>query len=233
MEMNLLAILWSSGIIVKVVLFLLIACSVYSWAIILQKRKYMKVVLDKDKEFMEHYRTLQGFSEIKSKADSLPDSCIATMFSKGHGEFTQIKERVLNNGNLEDLKNYFKDNGVDALERSLKSGMNVANQKLSARLNVLATISSVAPFIGLFGTVWGIIDSFAGLAQGGGSIEAVAPGIAEALVATAVGLAAAIPAMWFYNIFTTEIERHNTDMENFGQDFLNLVSRNVLISKVK
>ena len=67
MEMNLLAILWSSGIIVKVVLFLLIACSVYSWAIILQKRKYMKVVLDKDKEFMEHYRTLQGFSEIKSK----------------------------------------------------------------------------------------------------------------------------------------------------------------------
>jgi len=96
---------------------------------------------------------------------------------------------------------------------------------------MLATIGSISPFIGLFGTVWGIIDSFAGLASGGGSIEAVAPGIAEALVATAVGLAAAIPAVWAYNIFTSRISKLNSQMENFGQEFLNLIERSVLISK--
>ena len=79
--------------------------------------------------------------------------------------------------------------------------------------------------------MWGIIDSFTGLASGGGSIEAVAPGIAEALVATAVGLAAAIPAVWAYNIFNNKIIKLNTQMETFGQDFLNLIERSVLITK--
>jgi biopolymer transport protein TolQ len=83
----------------------------------------------------------------------------------------------------------------------------------------------------LFGTVWGIIDAFAGLSTGGGSIEAVAPGIAEALVATAVGLAAAIPALWFFNAFNTRLSRMYNQHEGFGQDFLNLVERSLLTAR--
>jgi biopolymer transport protein TolQ len=99
------------------------------------------------------------------------------------------------------------------------------------RVSTLATIGAITPFVGLFGTVWGIIDAFSGLSTGGGSIEAVAPGIAEALVATAVGLAAAIPAVWFYNHFNNQITRINSQMESFSQEFLNLIERSILIKK--
>ena len=102
---------------------------------------------------------------------------------------------------------------------------------MDIRVSTLASIGSISPFIGLFGTVWGIIDAFSGLSMGGGSIEAVAPGIAEALVATAVGLAAAIPAVWFFNIFNNRIARINSQMESFSQDFLNLIERSILIKK--
>ncbi|OFZ74011.1 MAG: hypothetical protein A2451_09020 [Bdellovibrionales bacterium RIFOXYC2_FULL_39_8] len=98
-------------------------------------------------------------------------------------------------------------------------------------LSTLASVGSVSPFIGLFGTVWGIINSFTGLAGGGATLDVVAPGIAEALVATAAGLAAAIPAVWFYNYFLNQNAKANVQMESFGQDFLNVIERS-LISKL-
>jgi biopolymer transport protein TolQ len=120
---------------------------------------------------------------------------------------------------------------MEPLERALKKGVVQSNEKLNKLLVILASIGSISPFVGLFGTVWGIINSFTGLSSGGGTIEAVAPGIAEALVATAVGLAAAIPAVWFYNIFNNRIQSLNNKMEAFGEDYINMISRSVLISK--
>ena len=153
------------------------------------------------------------------------------MFRHGFGELKKIRERLQETGREEELRSYLTDHGMAALERSLKQGANEAAEVMDNRLSTLATIGSISPFIGLFGTVWGIIDAFAGLATGGGSIEAVAPGIAEALVATAVGLAAAIPAVWGFNYFSNKIANITMEMESFGQEFLNYIERNVLISK--
>ena len=153
------------------------------------------------------------------------------MYQSGFQELSNIRKELIENQKESELATYLSHHGIGALERSLKQGANTANENLENRLSTLASIGSITPFIGLFGTVWGIIDAFAGLATGGGSIEAVAPGIAEALVATAVGLFAAIPAVWGYNILSSKVGVFNSQMENFGQEFLNLIERSVLISK--
>lgn len=228
-DMNIFAILWQSGVVVKVVLLLLIAFSVLSWAIIIQKRKVLKESEEHDSEFSEYFKNHTVLSDIYEKADEFPESAQGVMFRKGYIELSKIKDKLNEEGGS--LYGYFKDNGFQSLERALKQGATQAQQKFEDKLSILASVSSVCPFIGLFGTVWGIIDSFTGLASGGGSIEAVAPGIAEALVATAVGLAAAIPANWFYNIFSNRITQINDEMESFGQDFLNTIERNFLIGK--
>jgi len=229
-EMNILLILWNSGVVVKIVLALLIFASVLSWAIIFQKKKIIKQVEEDNSNFLEYFKNSGNLSEIYEQTKVYGDSSLSFMFQKGYLELLKIKEKLKSTNQEEKLQTYLKETGVNALERSLQQGANISNEILDKRLDTLASISSVAPFVGLFGTVWGIIDSFTGLASGGGSIEAVAPGIAEALVATAVGLAAAIPASWAFNIFTMRISKLNTQMETFGQDFLNLIERSILIS---
>ena len=116
---------------------------------------------------------------------------------------------------------------VDLVERELKRSMSNEITKLEKSLTFLATTGSTAPFIGLFGTVWGIMTSFIGLAGGEGvpTLQVVAPGIAEALVATAIGLAAAIPAAVAYNYFLSKVRRIDVEMENFAAEFLNVVER--------
>lgn len=228
-DLNILLILWQSGIVVKLVLILLIVCSVISWAIIIQKRKMIKEAEASDKEFATYFQNHTILSEIFERADLYPKSSQGIMFKKGYGELNKIKEKISQEGGS--LYGHFQTNGFQSIERALKQGAANANDRFEDRLSLLASIGSVSPFIGLFGTVWGIIDSFSGLASGGGTIEAVAPGIAEALVATAVGLAAAIPAVWAYNLFNNKIGRINNQMESFGQDFLNTIERNVLIGK--
>ena len=118
---------------------------------------------------------------------------------------------------------------VELVERALKRTMSSETSKLESSLTFLATTGSAAPFIGLFGTVWGIMTSFIGLAssQGVPTLQAVAPGIAEALVATAVGLAAAIPAVIGYNYSLSRVKKIDIDMENFSSEFLNIVDRYV------
>lgn len=228
-ELNILLILWQSGFVVKAVLLLLIACSVLSWAIIIQKRKMLKEAEASDKEFETYFKNHTTLSEIYERADLYPKSSQGMMFKKGYSELNKIKEKISQEGGS--LYGHFQANGFQSIERALKQGAANANDRFEDKLSMLASIGSVSPFIGLFGTVWGIIDSFSGLASGGGTIEAVAPGIAEALVATAVGLAAAIPAVWAYNLFSNRIGKINNQMESFGQDFLNTIERNVLIGK--
>ena len=230
-KMNIFEILLQSGIVVQVVLLVLIFASVLSWAIILQKRKSFDKILRSNKDFEEYFRKNQSLADIFENANEHPESTVGHLFKKGYMELTKIKEKLKSAGMEADYSNYIRSTGIHALERSLQQGINDSNTKIEFRLPMLASISSVSPFIGLFGTVWGIIDSFTGLALGGGSIEAIAPGIAEALVATAVGLAAAIPANWAYNYFSSRLNQMNAEMETFGQEFINLIERSLLISR--
>lgn len=230
-ELDILQILLQSGIVVKLVLLILIACSVLSWAIIFQKRKALKKVEKNNEKFHKFFTSAESLESIFEESKSSKESTLALMFKYGHTELIKIREKLKLSDRENGLKEYFEINGVEALERSLKQGANESTEFLDKKLTTLASIGSISPFIGLFGTVWGIIDSFAGLASGGGSIEAVAPGIAEALVATAVGLAAAIPAVWGYNYYSSRIAVFQAQMENFGQEFLNLIERSVLITK--
>ena len=230
-KMNIFQILLESGPVVQLVLLLLILSSVLSWAIILQKKKLFKKTEDANREFGSYFKNNQSLADIFERANDEPESSVGLMFKHGYIELTKIKEKLKAAGMEAEYANYIRNTGIHALERSLKQGITESNSRIENRLSMLASIGSVTPFVGLFGTVWGIIDSFTGLASGGGSIEAVAPGIAEALVATAVGLAAAIPAVWAYNMFNSRLGQINSEMESFGQDFINLIERSLLISR--
>ncbi len=227
-NLNIWEILWQSGPVVKLVLVLLVACSVVSWAIIIQKLKELKAADAANRQFLAAFKGGGSMGEIFHASLAQQDSSLGEVYRRGYEELNQLGEKI---GDKKQLPTYLRELNYAPLERALKQGANRAQERLDLRVATLATISSVAPFVGLFGTVWGIIDAFAGLSSGGGSIEAVAPGIAEALVATAVGLAAAIPAMWFYNSFTGQLSRMGTQMEGFGQDFLNLVERSFLSAR--
>ncbi len=226
-NLDILKIILHSGFVVKIVLGLLIASSVFSWAIILKKKKLFKEVEENNDRFFEIYKTSENLKEVLLKSEMLPFSPYKALFTNGYTELMKIREAYTGQ-HKSGLAFHFQNFGLGILERGLKKGVNETNAELGGLLSTLASIGSVAPFIGLFGTVWGIIDAFSGLAGGGGSIDAVAPGIAEALVATAVGLAAAIPAVWFYNHFNSLSDKLNTDMETFGQDFLNVVERSIV-----
>jgi biopolymer transport protein TolQ len=229
-SLNIWQILWDSGIVVKAVLILLAVASVLSWTIIIQKYKELKMVMEANDKFHQFFKTSNSISEIHREATEHHSSTMSLMFRKGYEELNKVSEK-LSTTSKGNIAGYFSEHGFQALERALKTGYNSANEKMDLRVSTLASIGSITPFIGLFGTVWGIIDAFSGLSSGGGSIEAVAPGIAEALVATAVGLAAAIPAVWFFNVFNNKISRINSQMESFSQDFLNLIERSILIKK--
>ncbi|MBL7665048.1 MAG: MotA/TolQ/ExbB proton channel family protein [Bacteriovoracaceae bacterium] len=230
-EMNLLVIIWESGFVVKMVLLLLVAMSVFSWTIIIQKNKVLKAVEADDLKFAEKFSSNLGLVEIYHVTKDYPESTMSQMYQTGFEELQKITKKIGTSKSGITLADYFSKYGLEPLERALKKGAVLSNQKLNKLITMLATIGTLAPFVGLFGTVWGIINSFTGLASGGGSIESVAPGIAEALVATAIGLAAAIPAVWFFNIFNNRIGKINSQMEAFAEDYLNLIARSILISK--
>lgn len=225
-NLNIWALLWQSGPVVKFVLLLLVGCSVVSWAIIIQKLKEFRVVEAANEQFLQAFRSSgASMGEIFQIAVGQSDSTMGLLYRKGYEEINRLTEKLHDKAHL---AQYLREQNFVPVERALKLGVTHAQERLEMRVATLATISAAAPFIGLFGTVWGIIDAFAGLSTGGGSIEAVAPGIAEALVATAVGLAAAIPALWFFNSFNTRLSRMGNQHEGFGQDFLNLVERSLL-----
>lgn len=218
-EIDLLKIVLESGFVVKGVFLVLILASIFSWSIILKKRKTLSKLRENDEEFQNMFRKSDSLKEIMYKAELMEFSPSREIFIEGYNELNRILEISDNE--------HFNTFGLKSIERSLQNGMNQANARLENLLSTLASIGSVSPFVGLFGTVWGIINSFTGLAEGGGSLERVAPGIAEALVATAIGLAAAIPAVWFFNHFTKENSNAVSEMENFSRDLLNLIERTI------
>src|SRR5947209_9938810 len=196
------------------VLGLLVCLSLFSWAIIFSKWSAFRHAQDSNAKFLRAFRKAPGLDAIVAASEQFRPAPLVAVFDFGYEEVhRQIKAR----GTLR--------NKV-SLERSLQLGISEELTKLDHNLNWLATTASVAPFIGLFGTVVGIIRSFNELGQAGSaSLRAVGPGLSDALLATAVGLAAAIPAAFFYNHFAHMLKEIGARMDDFSTEFMNLTER--------
>jgi len=220
-QLDIWQIMLDSGLVVKMVLIILIACSVYSWSIILKKRGEISSVSASNDKVRKGLGSANGLGDIINMTSEHPMANLSDVLRQGVKEYDALKNKVPN------AKEHFSQFGFSSIERAINISIEDNVSKLSKRLTMLASIGSVSPFIGLFGTVWGIINSFTGLSAGGTTLDAVAPGIAEALVATAIGLAAAIPAVWFFNIFQNQLDTISTDMHAAGEELLNHVQRDL------
>ncbi len=196
------------------VIAILVVFSLFSWTIVFSKTSVFSRATRANRSFLRAFRKANSLQAVAIASEQFSAAPLVAVFDFGYGEIErQIKQR----GALVNK---------EAVERSLQLGISEEVTKLEMNMNWLATVASVSPFIGLFGTVWGIIDAFEGLGTAGSaSLRAVAPGISEALVTTAIGLAAAIPAAIFYNIFGNRIREIGTRMEDFAIEFQNLAER--------
>ena len=220
---SLLSMVLDAGLVVKFVLLVLFIFSVVSWAIILLKYRYYRKIKKENDVFNADYLRSNKLSEVMPAAKKYSFSTTAEVFRVGYTELTKInkQENQAVQGNDE-----ISLSSLDNLERSMNKASNTEMTKLESALGFLATTGSASPFIGLFGTVWGIMDTFKGIgARGSATLAVVAPGISEALIATAAGLAAAIPAVIFYNYFLNQSKNMVQEMENFASELLNIVER--------
>ena len=213
----------------QVVLFILVVFSVVSWAVIFVKLRQLRSIQTQTSSFLEVFRQSSKFSEVQAVCKSLSKSPLVGVFQAGYVELNAQLRQPEANGPAQPpsaaacptLKSF------DALDRALLRASTVEVSKLEKRLPFLATTASITPFIGLLGTVWGIIISFQGIGETGSTnLAVVAPGIAEALIATAAGLFAAIPAVYFYNHLTQKVKETATAMDDFSLEFLNISERN-------
>lgn len=215
----------SASFVVQLTLLSLVAMSVISWAIIVWKHRQFKMVEEGNIPFEERFWKATSLEEVNDELKEYPDSNMAAVFTLGYIELKKIADSKLMSKSSSDGDPVLT--GSDNLQRALRKAIDIEISALEARLIFLATVGSVGPFVGLFGTVWGIMGSFQKIGQTGmASLAVVAPGIAEALIATGVGLAAAIPATIAYNVFITRIKKQELALNNFSADFLNLAKRN-------
>ncbi len=224
---SLLTMILGAGPVVQMVLALLVLMSVLSWTIILLKSRLFKKASSLDEEFDIFFSESQSLSQVAGRAKRLKYSPMANVFSTAFEEYQRLRRDVkLENAPLD------REVWIDVLSRAISKGIKVETQELETALPILATIGNSAPFIGLFGTVWGIMRSFHDIGlKGSASLATVAPGISEALIATAVGLAAAIPAVIAYNVFMSQSGAKQQELEAFGADFLNEVERELLLRR--
>ncbi len=220
-----------SSPISQFVLAVLVIFSIVSWGIILYKLWAFNRIQAQSSRFLEIFRRSTKFSEVQGVCQSLSDSPLVGIFLAGHAELNlQLRQAsggansattTVAPGSRPVLKS------LVSVDRALMRASNVEANKLEKHITFLATTAAVTPFIGLFGTVLGIISAFQGIgAQGSTSLDVVAPGIADALIATAAGLAAAIPAVYFYNLLTQRVKGLASEMDDFSLEFLNIVERN-------
>lgn len=223
---SLIGMVLDAGFMVKFVLLLLLVFSVVSWTIIFLKYRYYRNIKRENELFHDDYMKSTKLSDILPAAKRYNYSTTAEVFRIGYSELTKsnkpFKEGVSGSSEI-------SLSSLDNVERSLNKACNSEMTKLESALGFLATTGSASPFIGLFGTVWGIMDTFKGIgARGSATLAVVAPGISEALIATAAGLAAAIPAVIFYNYFLNRSKIMVQEMDNFSAEFLNIVERYLL-----
>ncbi|HXG68010.1 MAG TPA: MotA/TolQ/ExbB proton channel family protein [Blastocatellia bacterium] len=215
-------LLLRSSPIAKAVLILLLIFSVASWAIIFTKWAALRKAEQATREFLERFRSRAKLSDLYVDSDTFRQSPLAHIFLAGYHEITnQIGEGAR------------RGRSLDAISRVLQSAVITEATRLERGLSWLATTANASPFIGLFGTVVGIVIAFQGLSTASASsIQSVAPGIAEALIATAAGIAAAVPAAIFYNYFLNKIKSLTATMDRFSLELLNMIEQNYLKADV-
>jgi biopolymer transport protein TolQ len=214
LQLNFSDLISRSGVLTFVVLGLLVVFSVYSWTIIFSKLGSFRRARMADRRFLRAFRKANGLEAVMVASEQYRPAPLVAVFDFGYEEVArQVKARGTINNKV-------------AVERTLQLGVSEELAKLERNMNWLATTASVTPFIGLFGTVLGIIRAFQDLgSMGSTSLRAVGPGISEALITTAVGLAAAIPAAIFYNIFGHAIREIGAKMDDFANEFMNMAER--------
>ena len=225
-DVNVIDILRGTGIVNLIVLAILVLLSVVSWAIILQKTLSYRAIQRQTATFLDVFRRSTKFSEVQSVCPSLPASPLVGVFQAAYAELnTQLRAGGSSNPGEAAGRPILKS--LAAVDRALLRAAAVEVNKLEKRVPFLATIASVAPFIGLFGTVWGILITFQRIGiTGSTNLATVGPGIADALIATAAGLFAAIPAVMAYNHFTLKVKTLASDLDDFSLEFLNIAERN-------
>lgn len=210
---------------VMAVLVLLVCMSLVSWYIIAVKAVYLRKARRQSEKFIDIFWKSKRLDETYNDAGRLKQSPVAQMFRAGYKELTKLKKDEKEKDREADS---IELSGIENVERSLRRASLSETTELEKHISFLATTGSTAPFIGLFGTVWGIMHAFVNLSSTASDmgIQTVAGPIAEALIATAIGLLAAIPSVMAYNFFNQKIKVLQADMESFSNDFLNIVKRN-------
>ena len=214
-SMDILQLIASAGIIVKIIMLLLLIASVYSWGIIVSKALLLKKSKSKILEGVKDFENAPNLREAVQKLGRDTSSPLFSVAQYGVNEFNKGKESQVNSRTI-----------ADNVRRSLHQGVNNETAKLNNSISILATCANASPFVGLFGTVWGILNTFSAIgAMKSASLATVAPGIAEALIATALGLFVAIPASVAFNIYLGKINYVENLMVDFAGTFLNRVQR--------
>ena len=217
-DLNIPALVLGASLPVKLVLALLVFFSFASWVIIFRKKAMLDRAMRSADEFEERFWSgadLAGlFREVTAQSDNITG--IESIFEAGFREFARLRQR--------------RQMDARTILEGAQRGMRVAEtreiDRLEQNLEFLANVGSISPYVGLFGTVWGIMIAFTGLASvKEATIAMVAPGISEALIATAMGLLAAIPAVWAYNRYSNKLERVNTRYDNFVEEFSSILQR--------
>jgi biopolymer transport protein TolQ len=224
-------LIMQAGPTVKLVLLILIAFSVVSWAIILTKKLHLTRMRLANLGFLDLFWKAPSLESIYAEIEKFHSSSLAQVFKAGYQEIQRLAQSPM--ASKEDVKRSAMPSanaglsGIDNVSRALRKASDNEVSQMEGRVSFLATVGSTAPFIGLFGTVWGIMNAFQNIGStGSASLAVVAPGISESLITTAVGLAAAIPAVIAYNYFVGKFRKEDLDISNFNSDFLNIVKRN-------
>ena len=217
-DMSIWSLFANASLLVKLVMLMLLSVSVYSWTLIIQKYRTLKVArgdaLSFENRFWSGIDLVELYKQMNKRRDSLAG--MASLFESGFGEYARLRKQ----GGLSSM------DIVEGAQRAMRVSLSREMDRLEASLAFLATVGSTSPYVGLFGTVWGIMNSFRALGSAQhATLSMVAPGIAEALVATAMGLFAAIPAVIAYNRFSNEVERLENRYEAFKEEFSTLLQR--------
>ncbi|MDR1040859.1 MAG: protein TolQ [Deltaproteobacteria bacterium] len=217
-ESNIVAMILNAGPVVKLVMAILLMASLVSWAIILYKLFQLSRARSHSASFLNSFWKSRSLANLFAEIPDYSGSPIAQIFRVGYQELGRVHKARLDTRTA-----------MGNVERALRRAASAESSRLYKNLSFLATCGNTTPFVGLFGTVWGIMGSFHEIGRvGSANLASVAPGISEALVATAAGLACAIPAVIFFNHFNSRIRILETDMGNFMADFVNILERDLL-----
>jgi biopolymer transport protein TolQ len=238
-QLDIVHMISNAGPMVQFVMLLLLFFSIMSWAIILIKYRYIRKAFKESAEFTDFFWKSRDLSNAFAKAKQLHGSPLARIFRIGYVELKKTSQSatqpsepnaaVNKPGGNQSMAMDTRFTGTDNVQRALRRAIATEMTRMTQMVPFLATTGNTAPFIGLFGTVWGIMNSFVGIGQkGSANLAVVAPGISEALVATAAGLAAAIPAVIAFNFFMSKIRVIESELQSFSADFLNIIERDIL-----